>query len=393
MFQLKAQSKGLKLNFERSPDVPQYVQTDEGKLRQVLINLLGNAIKFTESGCVTLRVKSVMGNGQKVIGNGVNSSNYLLPITYYQLHFEVSDTGPGISPQEIDSLFEAFTQTAAGQHSQGGTGLGLRISRSFVQLMGGDITVDSTFGHGATFKFDIKIKLAQASEIQTTQASGRVMGLAPNQREYRLLVVEDHSDSCQLLVKLLTSIGFLVREASNGQEAVALWESWEPHLILMDMRMPVMDGYEATAKIKSHLKGQATVIIALTASAFEEQRKIILSEGCDDFIGKPFQEKILLEKIAQHLGVQYVYEDSPQVTSLHSAERLEVLTPEALAVMPDEWRSQLYRAAEACNDQEILSLIEQIPEEHAELKLALDNLVDNFRLDLIFDLTEASTNE
>ena len=208
MFQLKAQSKGLKLNFERSPDVPQYVQTDEGKLRQVLINLLGNAIKFTESGCVTLRVKSVMGNGQKVIGNGVNSSNYLLPITYYQLHFEVSDTGPGISPQEIDSLFEAFTQTAAGQHSQGGTGLGLRISRSFVQLMGGDITVDSTFGHGATFKFDIKIKLAQASEIQTTQASGRVMGLAPNQREYRLLVVEDHSDSCQLLVKLLTSIGF-----------------------------------------------------------------------------------------------------------------------------------------------------------------------------------------
>jgi PAS domain S-box-containing protein len=393
MFQLKAQSKGLQLNFERSPDVPQYVQTDEGKLRQVLINLLGNAIKFTESGYITLRVKSVMGNGQKVIGNGANSSNYSLPITYYPLHFEVSDTGPGISPQEIDSLFKAFTQTAAGHKSQGGTGLGLRISRSFVQLMGGDITIDTTLGSGATFKFDIKIKLAQASEIQTTQASGRVIGLAPNQREYRLLVVEDHSDSCQLLVKLLTSIGFLVREASNGQEAVALWESWEPHLILMDMRMPVMDGYEATAKIKSHLKGQATVIIALTASAFEEQRKIILSEGCDDFIGKPFQEKILLEKIAQHLGVQYLYEDSPQVTSIHSGEKLEVLTPEALAVMPPEWRSQLYRAAEACNDEEILTLIEQIPEDHAALKLALDNLVDNFRLDLIFDLTEASANE
>lgn len=135
------------------------------------------------------------------------------------------------------------------------------------------------------------------------------------------------------------------------------------------------------------------MIIALTASAFEEQRKIILSEGCDDFIGKPFQEKILLEKIAQHLGVQYVYEDSPQVTSIHSAERLEVLTPEALAVMPPEWRSQLYRAAEACNDEEILTLIEQIPEEHVDLKLALDNLVDNFRLDLIFDLTETSAKE
>ncbi|NEQ25630.1 MAG: response regulator, partial [Microcoleus sp. SIO2G3] len=405
MLQLKASSNGLRLIFERTTDVPQHVYCDEGKLRQVLINLLSNAIKFTESGTVRLRVGMESGErregGQRGFSNASFSpvsAHSSLSTHYSRISFEVSDTGPGIAQEEIDSLFEPFTQTTTGRKSQQGTGLGLPISRSFAQLMGGDITVSSTVGQGATFKFDVLLKIARVAEIQVQQPSQRVIGLAPGQQEYRLLVVEDTRVSRLLLVKLLTSVGFQVREASNGEEAIALWQSWEPQLILMDMQMPVMDGYEATQQIKAHLQGQAVVIIALTASAFEENRSLVLSAGCDDFIRKPFREEVLFSKIANHLGVCYVYEQSAQPSAASTPQpkaRAEHYDLKAanLSVMPAEWISQLHRAAEGCQDEEIFALIEQIPEPYSDLKLALADLVDNFRLDLIIDLTNASTNE
>jgi CheY-like chemotaxis protein len=387
MLQIKAQSKGLQLLFERTSQVPQYVQTDEGKLRQVLINLLGNAIKFTESGTVALRVlvgKRSLARDNEQESSPLPFTDYPLPIT-----FEVSDTGPGIATEEISTLFEAFTQTATGRKFQEGTGLGLPISRSFVQLMGGDITVNSTLGKGTTFKFDIKAKPAQVTRFQTTEVTGRVVGLAPNQREYRILVVEDNWANRQLLVNLLGSVGFQVQEATNGEEAVDLWSSWEPHLIFMDMRMPVMDGYEATKQIKSYLQGQATVIIALTASAFEEQRAAILSAGCDDFIRKPFRENILFETMARHLGVRYLYETNEQPAIPQRGTLPSVLTQEILSVMPSEWIQQLYQAALTMDDQLIVQLIQQIPPAQAILANTLMDLVDNFRLDIIIDCLEA----
>ena len=382
MFQLKAQSKGLQLLFERTPEVPQYTLGDEGKLRQVLINLLGNAIKFTDSGSIILRVKS-----KKVILNPRSSPT---PPSHC-LVFEVEDTGPGIAPEDIDSLFVAFTQTATGRKFSEGTGLGLPISRQFVQLLGGDITVSSTLGGGATFSFDVLVKEISGVQLLNQKPRAQVIGLCLGQLTYRLLIVDDTRVSRLLLVKLLTSIGFEVKEADNGQEAINLWESWEPHLILMDMRMPVMDGYEATRQIKSHLKGQACVIIALTASAFEENRALILSVGCNDFISKPLQEDILFEKIAQHLGVRYLYEDSALVNVPQMKESVEGLTPETIEVMPPEWLVQLHRAAQGCQDEEILVLLEQIPQECEALKVALADWVDNFRFDLIVSLTQMAS--
>jgi PAS domain S-box-containing protein len=314
MLHLKAHSKGLQLTFNYSPDTPRYVRTDESKLRQILINLIGNAIKFTSSGGVTLRVgRSQKSDVTSDKRESVPDSEVLSPDSFF-LHFEVEDTGPGIAADELDTLFEPFVQTKTGKMSQEGTGLGLPITRQFVQLMGGNITVSSTVGEGTIFKFDLKVTLAQAGEVQTAASTRQAIALAPNQPTYRILVVDDRGESRQLLLHLLSRLGIEVREAENGQEAVALWDSWQPHLILMDMRMPVMDGYEATKQIKSHLKGQATVIIALTASAFEEDRTMILSAGCDDFVRKPFQEEVLLEKIATHLGVRYVYEESSRST-------------------------------------------------------------------------------
>ncbi|AFZ20444.1 response regulator [Allocoleopsis franciscana] len=383
MLQLKAKSKGLQLIFHYAPDLPQYVQSDESKLRQVLINLIGNAIKFTSSGGVALRV----GRRQKLEVKIQNRES--LPKSFF-LYFEVEDTGPGIAADDLDSLFDPFVQTKTGKISQEGTGLGLPISKQFVQLMGGTITVSSTLGAGTTFKFDVKVRPAEAASIQTGESRQRAIALAPNQPTYRLLAVDDRWESRKLLVHLLSPLGFQVREAENGQEAVALWESWQPHLILMDMQMPVMDGYEATQQIKAHLKGQATTIIALTASAFEADRTMILSAGCDDFLRKPFREEVLLEKIATYLGVRYLYEDSSQPTSQKPEEKVEVLTPEALVVMPTQWQQALYWAAKACNDDELLTLIEQIPARHAALKSALADLVNNFSLDVIIDLTQIS---
>jgi len=302
IFHLKAEDKRLQLLFERTPDLPRYICTDEVKLRQVLINLLNNAIKFTQEGGVSVRVRSVMGNGSLVIENGEENS-------HYQLHFEVEDTGLGIALEELDSLFEAFVQTQTGKDAQEGTGLGLPISRKFVQLMGGEMSVSSEVGRGTLIKFAIQVSVVDAADIETKQPTRRVIALEPNQPRYRILIVDDKPINRQLLIKLLNPLGFELREASNGKETIEVWNSWEPHLIWMDMRMPVMDGYEATKQIKATTKGQATAIIALTASALEEERAVVLSAGCDDFLRKPFREADIFAIMNKHIGVRYIYED------------------------------------------------------------------------------------
>jgi CheY-like chemotaxis protein len=375
--------------------------------------LLGNAIKFTQTGSVTLRVVRKLKVGRlkvegldeelKVRRLEVEGSQEELKIESLEdslqpatptnlqpsnlqsvtLHFEVEDTGPGIAPQELEILFEAFVQTETGRNSQQGTGLGLAISRQFVKMMGGDIAVSSRLGEGTVFTFDIQVTLSEGVEEQIPQPSRRVLGLAPNQPKYRILVVEDVKENRQLLVKLLETLNLEVREAVNGEEAIAFWESWHPHLIWMDMRMPVMDGYEATKRIKAQSKNQETVIIALTASAFEEERTIALSAGCDDFVRKPLQEAVIFEKMAQHLGISYVYEQSTHALSQQQATAQFVLTPEAFATMPVEWRTQLYEAATQVDGDLIAQLIAQIPQEQINLANGLTDLVNNYHFDQI----------
>ncbi|MEM8807752.1 MAG: response regulator [Cyanobacteria bacterium P01_G01_bin.38] len=365
MLQLNANSKGLQLVFDQAPDLPQWVSTDEGKLRQVLINLLSNAIKFTERGSVTLRT-GLGAQEHRGIGaqGGSGSGSPPHPISpdrpaLLPLHFEVKDTGPGISPEDMDNLFDAFTQGKRGWQSQEGSGLGLPISQQFVKLMGGMIAVNSVVGQGTTFRFNIQTKASQTANHQTPQTTQKIIGLAPEQPTYRILIAEDDTVSRLLLVKIFTSLGFEVQAAVNGQQAVALWQSWHPHLIWMDMQMPVMDGYRATQRIRAVVSGEdsagerrkakggrrktdmatrecengtvgqashlhelttlkpfghgdanapSPIIIALTASAFAEDKAKMLAIGCDDFVSKPFRREVLLDKMAQYLGVRYLYQ-------------------------------------------------------------------------------------
>jgi signal transduction histidine kinase len=384
MLCLKAQEKELLLIFERSQQVPQYIIGDESKLRQVLLNLLGNALKFTQQGNIILRVKLAEKEESKI-------QNHV------SLLFEVEDTGPGINSEEMELLFQAFMQTKNSHKSQGGAGLGLAISQKFVNLMGGDITVESLVDKGTIFRFNIQVGLAEASDLPEQSSRWRVIGLAPNQPVYRVLIVEDNWENSLLLVKLLSSLGFELKEAKNGLEAIALWETWNPDLILMDMRMPVMNGYEATRRIKATPKGQATVIIAVTSSAFEEDRSEILSIGCDDFVRKPFQEEIIFAKLAEHLGVRYLYENIPQLSSQikppTESTNPTALTPDSFKVMPHEWIAQIYVAASMCRDDLILELLEKIPPTNKDLVTALGELTYNFQFEEIMHLTEFAAPE
>ncbi|HEY9697619.1 MAG TPA: ATP-binding protein [Trichocoleus sp.] len=405
MLQFRAEAKGLRLVFSCSPNVPRYVRADERKLRQVLLNLLGNAIKFTQAGSVLLRVRSEEAEDRRQAAEIPPSPISPSPIPPsphpLTLYFEVEDTGPGIAAAEMNQLFEAFSQTEIGQKSQQGTGLGLAISRQFVRLMGGDITADSVLGRGATFAFDIKVGLGNPAEIEVQQPSRQVIGLAPNQPNYRILVVDDRWVNRQLLLRLLEPIGFEVRLAEDGQQAIALWEEWQPHLIWMDMRMPVMDGYEATRYIKAHSQGQKTVIIAFTASVFDEERAIVLAAGCDDFVRKPVSEEIVFEKIAQYLGVSYIYEEKNQKDTQNGGIRAVnsgvnkvklrssvFLSPVSLQVMPSSWIAQLHQAAMQLDDKQIFSLIAVIPPEHAAIAIALTDLVNRVRFDTIVNLSQ-----
>ena len=379
MLALKAGTKNLQLIFDRALDVPQYLQTDEGKLRQVLINLLSNAIKFTEQGGVILRVRT---NPRQWLTNSTLNRPF-------SLTFEIEDTGPGIDSGEIDQLFAPFGQTETGRNSQQGTGLGLPISQKFVQLMGGEIQVQTVLGKGSVFSFDIQVNLADKTLIASPYPTAKVIGLEPDQQTYRILAVDDRLESRLLLVKLLGDIGFDVREASNGQEAIAVWESWQPHLIWMDMRMPVMDGYTATKRIKSTLQGQATVIIALTASAFEEDRHLVLSAGCDDFLRKPFREEVLWEKIAHHLGVRYLYgemSDPLQKDNISTFTSNQLI--QELQQVPQDWINQLQEKALECSDDGVLTLLESLKPEQQKLAIALREWAESFQFAPILELIQ-----
>ncbi len=367
MLELKAKAKNLTFRVQCSNLVPQYIQADEQKLRQVLINLLANAVKFTKQGQVTL---SISYNPQKP----------------YQMYFEVTDTGAGIAAEELASLFTPFVQTQTGCQSQAGTGLGLSICHQYVKLMGGEITVKSELNRGSSFSFEIPIEVGEPI-VQLSQ-SPRVIGLQPQQTIPKILVAEDRWENRQFLTRLLEMIGFTVKEAVDGSDAIALWSSWSPDLILMDLQMPVMDGYEATQHIKRLDK--SVKIIAITASKFKEQEQFILSSGCDDLLNLPFQEEELWFKIARYLKVKYIYEQSSVADSQPIQSQEMGLDPKRLGVMSPQWIEQLNHSATAADAKEIHNLLKQIPEQHCELASAIAKLVDDFCFEKIIDLTNTT---
>ncbi|MEM9542229.1 MAG: PAS domain S-box protein [Cyanobacteria bacterium P01_E01_bin.42] len=401
MLHLKVEAKHLQFVCDRAENLPQYLVGDQGKLRQVLINLLNNAIKFTHQGSIILSVTSHQSpvtshqsispsSGHHPYQGRQGGSNNKQQTT--QIVFVVEDTGEGIDEAEFERLFAAFEQTQTGKQARTGTGLGLPISRKFVQVMGGDISVRSMVGRGSNFSFTLPFQIVNTVEPILRPQRTRVVGLASS-NAYRILVVDDIPENRRLMLEILQAVGFEVQEAADGAEAIAVWESWSPHLIWMDMRMPVMDGYEAARRIKATVKGQATAILALTASAFEEQRTIVLAAGCDDFVRKPFHESVIFEKMEQYLGVQYVYEEQYEEEGKREIQELGWASLALAEEMPRVWLKDLEQAAIQANSTTIARLCEKIPESRCDLRHALMNWVENFRFDKITELTEAVFRE
>ncbi|MEM9541943.1 MAG: PAS domain-containing protein [Cyanobacteria bacterium P01_E01_bin.42] len=406
MLAVKARAKNIALIVEYTESVPQYVRVDEGKLRQILINLVGNGIKFTDSGFVKLSVSVqsplVLDPPPKPLpreGEQEGEVKRGEPNNKQPIHFEVQDTGCGIAKADLESLFDPFEQAKTQSSKIEGTGLGLPISREFVRLMGGDITVQSDRDRGSTFAFIIPLLSLDESPLPAQNATVSRESLAEILQSvppYRILIVEDIPESYQLLLQLLQKVGFVTRVAENGAEAVHLWQTWQPHLILMDIRMPVMDGCEATRQIRDREKQRnssqpLTPIVAITASVFAEEQAALFAAGCDDIINKPVEENILWEKLISHLQLPEI--ERPQTLTLSSQSNAisPGLQPEQLSIMSLDWREQLERACLEIDYEKMKDLIAQIPNTEADFAECLGQLIDDYRVDLILDWLKPET--
>ncbi len=367
--ELRARQKGLELNVHLGDDVPQFISTDPGKLRQILINLLSNAVKFTVHGGIDLDVSTADWDNQS---------------TRLTLVFVVRDTGVGISQDELGRIFQPFYQTEHGIRSGEGTGLGLTIARQFAQLLGGELAAASMADKGSAFSLRLPVEVADT--MIALPPHRRVVALADGQASRRILIVEDKEDNQLLLTQLLEQVGLETRIAANGKEALEAFEVWRPHFIWMDMRMPVMDGYEATRRIRALPGGREVKIVALTASAFREDRGDIIAAGCDDVLSKPLDEEQLFAAMERLMGLRYRYAEPSTVAVPVAA----AISGADLARLPADLREELCRAAGILDEESTQRAIDRVRATDARLASELEELVRTYRYDRIVALCEGS---
>jgi CheY-like chemotaxis protein len=303
---------------------------------------------------------------------------------------------------ELNTIFDAFVQAKAGKRSTCGTGLGLTISRKLLELMGGEISVSSTLGQGSTFTFTLPVSPISGVNVTPEENNRFVIGLAPGQREHRILVVDDRAENRLLMVRLLTQLGLEVKEATNGQEAVQIWQEWQPDLTWMDIRMPVLDGYEATKQIRAMEDGQNSIIIALTAQASQSDRARSFAAGCNDYISKPFREQTVFLKMAQYLGLEYVYQSEETENGERGTNPLssylcsvtsgvsDSLDPTLRATLPEAWLLQLEDAALCGNDLAIVELVAQLSSELDQFGTNLTELANQYQFEKILNLIQGN---
>jgi PAS domain S-box-containing protein len=362
MIRVRADTKQLIFSIESTDDLPTYVEGDGPHVKQVLINLLGNAVKYTDKGCVSLKVIQANGN----------------------IDFEVSDTGSGIAADDLERIFQPFYQTEDGIAKGEGTGLGLAISQEYTRMMKGRLTVKSQLGSGSTFTLSLPLPETHAP-VPALQATKRtIIGLESGQDEMRILIVDDKEDNRELVVQILAPTGFALRTANDGQQAINMFIEWQPHLIWMDMRMPVLDGYQATQKIRALPGGDKVKIVALTASAFEEELHKILEAGCDDMIRKPLEEASVFSVMGNLLNLRYRYAE-PELNA-------DAILPDILnfTSLPSEQVTALKAAAEELDLAKTRQIVASLQKTHPVLAVMIDDLLQGFRFDRIIELCEAT---
>ncbi len=365
MMRERAENKHLRLFHEESSEFPRFIEADPYKLRQILINLLGNAIKYTDRGEVKLRLTTQ-------------------PHTEHEkvwLICEVEDTGVGIDLADQQKIFKPFIQVGKNS-AQKGTGLGLPITQQYIELMGGSISVSSQLQQGSIFRMQLPVRYISETEIMAIKPpQQKVIGLAPNQILHRLLIVDDHMEGRLLLKKILQPLGFQLREACNGLEAIESFQQWQPHLIWMDIRMPIMDGIEATQKIKALPNGKNTIIVALTASVFLDQREELFTIGVDAFISKPYRIDEIFNCLHQYLHVQFIYQ-SEKLPTPHSKS----ISADYFFQLPKTLQNQLYNAALALDIEQSNHIIKQIQQLNPAAAALLTEHIEQMDFQAILDI-------
>jgi two-component system sensor histidine kinase/response regulator len=355
------EDRGLDFRVQGVESLPRYVRSDVAKLRQILVNLLGNAAKFTPQGEVTLRA----GVSEPEAGRA-------------RLRFEVEDTGVGIAAHELDKVFQPFVQTESGLRKQTGTGLGVAISRDFARLLGGDLTLRSEPGKGTCFTLDVQVELGSRSELVHPEAEARRVTALAGGRQLTLLIVDDQEDNRAFLGQLLASAGIRVLEASGGEQAVALCEELKPDLIFMDVKMPGMDGVEATRRIRRLPAGATLPIVMLSASVFDDERAAVLQTGANEFIAKPFQLSEIWAALERHLGVVFEQEVARVRSAAPSAN---ALTRQQVSALGAPALSALREALALGYVQRIPTLLEGLGTEHPHTVAVLSQLARDLEIE------------
>lgn len=356
IFKVRAKEKGISFTTQSPADIPAGIHADEKRLRQVLINLLGNAIKFTEQGEVKLEVCDHEG----------------------KMRFLVVDTGIGIAPEHLEQIFSPFQQVGSASNKAAGTGLGLAISRRLVEMMGGKLAVESTPGQGTTFWFDLELPEAKTGVETLPKETQAIRGFkGPS---LKVLIVDDRRENRLVLVKLLQPLGFEILEAVNGQEAVDQAKLLRPEVILMDIVMPVMDGLEATRQIRQIPSLQETVIIAISAGAFGPDRQKSLEAGCNEFLTKPVRFAALLHYLQAHLGLVWIHDAGP---APQESKGSSLIGP------PPEQAAQILALAsrgDVKGIKEQASRLEQLDPKFEPFAKEVQNLAKQFRVEQIEQL-------
>jgi len=360
MIRRRAEEKGLVFRVDLE-NLPGYIKTDESKFRQILLNLLNNSIKFTDSGSIQLRVF-------------VNKS------ASKKLDIEIEDTGIGIPKKDMISIFNSFSRISHDRYGIEGSGLGLAISKKLIDLMGGNISIDSKDGHGSIFRFSIQYEEVNQHFPASASQRNSIISVDKNWQHIQILVVEDKWENRLVLKNLLLQVGFNVIEASDGQKAIEQYLRYRPSLIFMDIRMPIMSGIEATQKIRRLPQGKKVKIIAITAHAFEEFKEDILAVGCDDLIRKPYRKTDLFDSIKKHVGVTFVSERKKRDDD---SDTVAIPQPEDVAVLSENIIRKLKKAAIDLDVKEFESIIEEIRPKFPKIATAFLKLSNQFRYDQV----------
>jgi len=372
LMRMRSEEKDVLFKFETDDKLPIGIQADEKRLRQVLLNLLGNAVKFTSYGSVTLRIKVI---------DQADSENGALPMK--TLRFEISDTGVGMTAEQLKKIFLPFEQVGDASQRAKGTGLGLAITRQLVSLMGGEVQVDSEFGQGSTFWFELSLPIIEVKMAYTQLAKGRIVGYEGAPR--KVLVIDDQLENRLVLRHMLSPLGFEIVEAENGAIGVEQAKKNIPDLILTDLVMPVMNGFEAVKEIRALPQLEGVVIMAISASVFDMDQEKSRLAGCDAFLPKPVDEQKLFLMLAEYLDFEWIYEEVTE--SKKDVVYDEVIEgDESSAVLPTQELEILYELAMLGKMRDIrerASYLEELDRKFIPFARKLRKLAQGFEDELI----------